>query len=450
MITIKEYLQRCGYVTVSDETYKHIEEWERWYAGEVKEFHQYTVYNGIKRTTRERERLNMAKTVCEDWASLILNEKVIIHTGTRFEKSLKKVFDYNNFRVKGNQLIELAFAFGTGAFVEYLDAAGEVVIDYIRAGMIYPLAWENGYVTECAFGSVRDGKGGKQIYLQLHQLDEKKQYVIENHMVDAESGKDIELPEDMKDRVETKATEPLFQLVHPNTINNIDFDSPMGISVFGNAISQIKGCDLIYDSYLNEFSIGRRRIIVPVGMAKIKLGESGNMTPVFDPADTAFYAVPDERGSNQKIEPMDMSIRAQEHELGINKALDMLSFKCGLGAGRYKFEGGTVKTATEVISEKSDLYQNLKKHEIVVDAALKGMIRAIAFLKGTKTGEIKIDFDDSIIEDKQTERTVDKGDVAMGVMRLEEYRAKWYGETEAEAAKKLPVPAELDVGEVGE
>ena len=52
--------------------------------------------------------------------------------------------------------------------------------------------------------------------------------------------------------------------------------------------------------------------------------------------------------------------------------------------------------------------------------------------------EVTIDFDDSIIEDKETERKRDREDVAMGVMSLAEYRAKWYGEDEEEAKKKLP------------
>ena len=49
-----------------------------------------------------------------------------------------------------------------------------------------------------------------------------------------------------------------------------------------------------------------------------------------------------------------------------------------------------------------------------------------------------IDFDDSIVEDKQTERAEARKDVAMGAMGLPEYRAKWYGETEEVAAGKLP------------
>ena len=52
--------------------------------------------------------------------------------------------------------------------------------------------------------------------------------------------------------------------------------------------------------------------------------------------------------------------------------------------------------------------------------------------------EVMIDFDDSIIEDKGTERMQDRQDVTMGVMSKVEYRSKWYAETEEEAAKKIP------------
>ena len=41
----------------------------------------------------------------------------------------------------------------------------------------------------------------------------------------------------------------------------------------------------------------------------------------------------------------------------------------------------------------------------------------------------------------EEERNQDRSDVAMRVMRLEEYRAKWYGETLEEAEKNLPDPA---------
>jgi len=235
----------------------------------------------------------------------------------------------------------------------------------------------------------------------------------------------------------------VFQIITPNIVNNIDLDSPYGISVFGNAIPQLKGCDIVYDSYINEFDLGKKRIMVPISMAKIEMGKDGVTKPVFDKNDTVFYALPGDRNGENKPDTFDPQIRAQEHELGINKALDLLSFKCGLGTGRYKFENGTVKTATEVISEKSDLYQSLKKHEIVLNSALTGMVKAIGRLKGVSIDKVNIDFDDSIIQDKVSERQTDRQDVAMGVMPLWEYRMKWYGEDEETAKANIPEQADI-------
>ena len=52
--------------------------------------------------------------------------------------------------------------------------------------------------------------------------------------------------------------------------------------------------------------------------------------------------------------------------------------------------------------------------------------------------QVTIDFDDSIIEDKTTERNNDRQDLAAGIMNDWEYRAKWYNEDEVTAKKMLP------------
>lgn len=138
-----------------------------------------------------------------------------------------------------------------------------------------------------------------------------------------------------------------------------------------------------------------------------------------------------------------MEIRADAHEKAINDNLNMLSMKCGFGQNHYKFENGSLQTATQVISENSDMYRSINKHEIILNDVLEELIRIIARLGqvlgvGTNPDtEVVVNFDDSIIEDKQAERQSDRQDVSMGAMTLVEYRAKWYGETEGEAAKKI-------------
>lgn len=138
-----------------------------------------------------------------------------------------------------------------------------------------------------------------------------------------------------------------------------------------------------------------------------------------------------------------------EYSKAINDDLNYLSMKCGFGTDRYQFGTSGVKTATEIISENSDMYRMIKKHEIILEDVLKQLIRIIIRL-GIVTGnslnldtEIVINFDDSIIEDKDTERKRDLQDLSVGIMSHAEYRAKWYGETIEEAEKKLPVQSQV-------
>lgn len=407
---IRQYLAENKYNTASDETYNHIDEWLEWYQNDVEKFHKYKIYNGVSVKEEERYRLGMAKKVCEDWANLLLNEKVAIKAGD-YEERLQEVLDNNNFLVRANQLIELAFALGTGAFVEYLDG-DYVAIDYIRADMIYPLSWDNGDITECAFGSIRVIDGNEVIYLQIHRLGDADQgedpelYYIENKYIDKKESVELEVPDGVLPLISTKYDSPLFQIITPNICNNIDMDSPLGVSVYANSIDQIKGCDLVYDSYMNEFVLGRKRILVPMATAKIQMEKDGITVPAFDPSDTVYYRMPEDKDSDLKLTEVDMSIRANEHELAVQRSLDVLALKTGLGTGRYQFDSSGVKTATEVISDKSDLYQNRQKNAIIVNAALINMVEAIAFLDVGKEVEVSIDFDDSIIEDTNT--TIDK------------------------------------------
>lgn len=408
---IREYLVAQKYNTASDDTYNHIDEWMEWYQGEVEKFHKYKIFNGTTTTSHERYRLNMAKKVSEDWANLLLNEKVAIKAG-EYSKRLEEILSANNFLVRANQLIELSFALGTGAFVEYKDANDNVIIDYIRADMIYPLSWDNGDITECAFGTVRVVDGEERIYLQIHRLgredneENPEEYYIENKYIDVKSGEEIDILDEIIPVVSTGSTRALFQIITPNICNNVDLDSPLGISVFANAIYQLMGCDLVYDSYMNEYVLGRKRILVPVAAAKMQMQQDGIAAPAFDPNDNVYYQMPGDREGNLKLTEVDMTIRAQEHELGINKSLDILSFMVGLGSGRYKFENGGVKTATEVISDKSDLYQNRQKNAIIINSAIVNMVAAVSFLDEGTEAEATVDFDDSIIEDTNT--TIDK------------------------------------------
>lgn len=436
MRAITSYLQRRGYDCVADDYYSRIRLWERWYQGYVRSFHDYWQYNGKKKVCRRRKSLGMAKAVSEDWANLALNEKVEISTDNDDATAdLWSVLDANGFRVRANQLAELMFALGTAAFVERMDG-DEVKIDYIRAGLIYPLTWENGKITECAFASER--KRGKRItvYLNIHRL-EGEEYVIENHVFtrNGETLTETELPEDVEAEVRTGSAVPRFQILRPNIVNNVDLDSPMGVSVYANAIDQLEAVDLVYDSYCNEFRLGKKRILVPMSMARIQMEDDGTVMPVFDDNDTEFYSIPELDGEKNRIEEFNASLRYEAHEAGFQTALNALSIKVGMGKDRYAFKDGiAIKTATEVISEKSDLYQALCKHELLLKDALTGLVLAICDMTGHGgEPEVNISFDDSIIEDTGSQRETDRQDVRDNLLAPWEYRMRWMNEDEETA-----------------
>lgn len=398
---IREILEKLKYKPA--ESLEQMKLWLSWYQGSVKDFHDYTIYNGTKTIKRKRDGMHMAKQICQDWASLIMNEKVDISSDNEtFDEVLQSVFENNQFRFRANQLIELTFALGTGAFVEFIDNK-EVQIDYVRGDCIFPLSWENGRITECAFASLRNIEGKETYYINAHVLDEND-YVIYNHLVEKEGGKEIDLPEGLQKEVKTGSETPRFQIITPNIINNVNLDSPYGISVFANSISRLKKVDLIFDSGNNEFSLGKKRIIVPLSMAQTKVNDAMNK-PIFDPNDVAFYAL--NLTDPESKTPIDLTgqLRIQEHSQGLQDALNYLSDGVGLGSGRYDYvSGGATVTATQVISEKSDLFQNLKKHELVIETALKEMCFVIAELSGiVDPGTISIRFDDSIITDRNTD-----------------------------------------------
>ena len=434
-MTIQDNLRKLGYRLPDDDYYASVHTWLEWYRGQRTKAHKYTVYNGQATITKYRKRMYMAKQVCEDWANLLMTENVVINTESEWNDRLHDILERNNFQARSNQLIEIAFGSGSGAFVEYYGKDG-IDIDYVRGGMIFPLKWENGEVINCAFGSTMVVDGEEMQYIQIHELDGT--YKIRNLMY-TEDGQQRQLPEGLEEKIDTGSSIPLFQLIKPNLVNNLYMDNPLGIAVFANAMDILETCDLIYDSYYTEFVLGRKRLFVPV--SALQLTGVDGMPLAFDPNDLVYQAVPDETVNH--IQEFNGDLRAAEHELALNRNLSLLSAKCGLGYNRYFFDGTAPRTATEVISTKSDTYSSKCKHELILRHALEGMVKALAYLDGVEAGEITVEFDDAIITDRQADFAEYQTLVAMGIMRPEELRAWYFGEDIDTAKERLPETTSL-------
>lgn len=468
--SIIQKLNELGYQTIDGSWYDRVENWNKWYKGRVDKFHNYTVWNGQHKVKCERYTLGMGKKVCEDWANLLMNEKVkITLEGEKEQAFIDELFTRSDFEVNMNELQEKCAARGTYAVIprvrgvrvnergEVASGAGEIVMDYVTADRIYPLSWTGREITECAFATVIAVKEYKYIYLQIHAI-ENGNYYIENkayrtsrqggNIADA-SLADIPGFENVPERIYTGSDKRQFVIGRYNIANNIEEDNPMGIAVFANAIDILKACDIAYDSYVNEFVLGKKRVMVKPSVTKRMDGED-----VFDPNDVTFYVLPEDIQDGAVVQPIDMSLRTSEHSQGLQEHLNQLSSKCGFGQRHYMFDQGGISTATQVISENSDMFRAIKKNEIVLESVIVELCRILLRMGNyylsaglNEDVEISIDFDDSIIIDKAQEEARVYQMLAAGLMRADEARSLLMNEDIDTARNALPNMEEMTQGE---
>lgn len=430
-----------------NENISRVHAWRSWYQGYVQAFHRYRIYNGTDYVYKTMSTLHMAKKVCEDWADLLYNEKVQIAVDNEdaniaLESALRDVA----FTVNLNQGIEKAFALGTVGFVFLVSKDKNVSLESVEADQIYPVTVEGGRVTECAFVSTIVMNQKNHAYISLHAKDKTGKYVVENAIYELADGSVSDIVSGSpKDHwtYETKSDVPWFSIYKPNAVNNFDGSTSFGISVFANAISELKNIDNTYDAINNEITTGRMRIIVATEAMNYD-PQSGQERPVFDPMDTVFQQLPKGMNENSLITVVSPQLRTDSQITALNKSLSLFSAKCGMEAGFYIYDKAQgLKTATEVISANSTMFRRMRKHEIILFDTVVALVKALASIY-TEHKEIPINFetvtvnfDDSIIQDAEAERKQDMSDMNAGIMSKVEYRMKWYGEDEATAKKAI-------------
>lgn len=427
-----------------------MEVWKQWYKGCVDKFHKYKVYSGKKKLELERKTLNLPAKVCQRWADLLLNEKVEINASDEYTQAkLNHLLKQVNFQVRGNNLLETAFAMGGGFLIQYWD--GEKTNQkYITQEYMYPITYDSGRLIEAAFASQKTIDGKTYVYLETHLKDKNTgAYVVDNALLKTSDikGKDmgglVEVEPSFYEehgilpKWESGSLNPLFQRIAPNVANRDDFNSPWGTSVFSGAVDIFASCDAIYDSFFKEFLLGKKRIFVTDGVANInyvKNGDNVETVQVFDPNDEVFYRIPDMDEGVPPIQPVDMALRVGDHATALQTQLNLLSQSVGFGSDGFKWDVGGVTTATQVISQNSEMFRTIKKHEAMLEDTLIDMARGLLYVEAVLAGdkaikldaEITVDFDDSIIEDTAEIKRQAMLELNVGLISKAEYYRQVY------------------------
>ena len=462
---LEKFLQdNYGYnPDVKDEIKNYFRQWKSWYVGNVKNFHNYFIYNGRNKVNQKRFTMNMAKEISEDWSDILWSEKCKISMADeksqeQFDELVNKLDLYTLI----NQSIEKSGALGTVGTVTsvydikqnedtmILDVSdAKTRVDVVDFEWIYPLTWTNKEVTECAFGSVEYIQGQKCIVLSVHKKTDNGNYVIYNHLFKETNGNLTEIVNNESTMAEfdTKSDVKWFSIFKPLLTNNLFNNSPFGIPHYANAIDNLKAVDIAFDALKNEVKDGRRRTFVRSDMLSY---EDGTQKMVFDPEDTTVYVLPDGTTKDDLIQNDSSELRTEKQIGTLNTNLNILGSKVGFGENHYHYDGTNLSTATAVVSSNSKLFRRKKKLEVGYESSIYDLVKAVCYASSEfgaysiNTEDMVIQFDDSIIEDKEAESNRAMREVQQGLMSKVEYRMQIYGETQEIAEQAIKEIREKD------
>ena len=438
--TIKDIFKRSKYVmttqnltyitdhpkiAVSSAEYDRIRENIRYFSGHYPQV-EYKDSNGTK-NKRDFNHLPIGRTAAKKIASLVFNEQAEIKVDDeQANKFIQQQLQDDRFTKNFERYLESCLALGGLAMRPYVDGE-RVRVSFIQAPVFLPLQSNTQDVSSAAIVTKTiKADGNKQRYYTLIEFHEwsNDKYTVSNELYRSDNQNAIgsrvplsEIYEDLEEVVELNGlSRPLFTYLKPPGMNNKDINSPLGLSIFDNAKTTIDFLNTTYDEFMWEVKMGQRRVAVPSQMIKTEYNQNGENVVVkreFE-AGHNVYEQFDSGDIDKGIGITDLTtpIRSDDYIKAINEGLALFEMQIGVSAGMFSFDGKSMKTATEIVSENSDTYQMRNSIVSLVEQSLKELIVSMLELaKGYKlySGEIpemdkiSINLDDGVFTDRNAE-----------------------------------------------
>ena len=450
---IDDALRRDGFDPPSNEMAARIGDWYEWWTGQNDWYAESYVDVSGRRASRRRLSLRPARRVCREWASLIASEATVSAEAPAAAEWLDGWVRSTGFMGRFQDFVERTFALGTGALGLWLDTGrGEAKLRRYDANMVIPLSWDEDGVTECAFATRATLRGKQCDQLQEHVLSGGA-YVIRTRLF--ADGRELPAPDGVLPELDTGCPTPTFAVFRPAIENTYVDLSPYGVSVFADAVDAIKTVDMAWTALYDEVDLGRMVMLLPDTMIEVREGQpvpfGGDGQRLYRKAQTSGL----EDGKPYAFAP---ALRTEAIYKAYGAALAQLGDLTGFGLSYFKPDrAGGIKTATEVSADSSELMRTVRKHEnlmgLGLSQALGSLLTCARTVLGAPVeedfGAVSVGWDDSIVTDTQSEKTMAMAEMsALGVRELKvRYLVRYYGMTEEEAQAAVPgEPTLVDAG----
>lgn len=398
---------------------------------------------------------NLSASIAREMARLVTLELRSELTGSARADYLSPI--YSKLISDAPTFTEYACAKGGIMLKPYITPNG-IATAYSQADSFYPTSYNaQGEIVGCIFVE-RYIRGGKY-YTRLESHDYSlKAYVITNvaYVSDYadDLGRKISLQSvaEWQDLVETTTLvnikRPLFAYFKMPGANRIDNNSPLGVSVYANAVNAIKEADIQYSRLLWEFEGAELAVYADY----TALSQDGEKDKMYLPklSDRLYRGI--DGNTDKLIEVFSPEIREQSLLNGLDELLRNVEFLSGLAYGTLSTMTENAKTATEIKVSKERSYSTIDAIQKSLQKALTEYLEVLNILcdlyKLAPQGNVEQSFssDDSFINDKETEQKILFSEVSAGLITPEYYLMQTKGFTEEQANEMLSKVKVFDDG----
>lgn len=455
-------------VAITSDEYARIEDNLKYYKSEFDDI-AYLNSNGDQQK-RKFNHLPIGRTSAKKIASLVYNEQAeITCVDENADEFINNMLKNDRFNKNFERYLESGLALGGLALRPYVDG-DKIRVAFIQAPVFLPLQSNTQDISSAAIlTQTTKSEGKKNIYYTLVEFHEwvtindetvgstldKNIYRITNELyksnVKGQLGNRVQLSElypDLEPVIKINdLSRPLFTYFKNPGMNNKDINSPLGLSIFDNAKTTIDFINRTYDEFMWEVRMGQRRVIVPEQLTQIQYQNTDGVIKQrrrFD-VEQNIYTQMGGLDSNGIVD-LTTPIRSQDYIAAISEGLKLFEMQIGVSSGMFTFDGQSVKTATEIVSENSDTYQMRNSIVSLVEQAIKELCVSICELGSTydlysgdipDLDDISVNLDDGVFTDRHAELDYWMKMVAAGFATQKKAIAKVQNITDEEAEKEL-------------
>ena len=384
--------------------------------------------------------LRLPTAITSELSRLVFTESEIL---TDEKSPYKSAVDDFISRLRGES--ETALALGGMMFKPYLSH-GKIFIDLIRADCFLPVSFAEKTMTAAVFVGKKTVGNIYFTLLEYHEFNAENQtHTIKNKVcksmnseyIGMECGFD-EVPEwsGLVPEITFRNVEkPLFSYFRVPYANDIDLDSPLGVSVYARAVDLIRQADEQWARI--EWEYESKETALDVGMDLLK----NNSLPKRDKRIYRQYDTDNLDGNFYNIFSPEIRDTAQFNYF--NRILQRIEFNCGLAYGTLSDPQTVEKTAEEIKTSKQRSYTHISAIQQNLESAINNLFYAVsvyAKIGGISAvpAEITCTWGDSVLEDTDKEFQRRLQMVNAGLLTKEKFISWYFHCDEKKAAEYIP------------